>query len=174
LLAVCVWGGTGLMGAGVGPCTDGSANETILPVRNAQTTYCVSDFGWSDTWFKGYFTTYNQQRDVFSGEDSFNLRWAGMTGAGWLSPTMDIGTTVPNLIGSQWGILTAIDYVTPGLETAVRSVIGHADGLRVTITTMLENSLLTIHFRIQNTSTTRSFDNLVLSDYFNFRLWARM
>jgi len=54
------------------------------PFGNAQTTYCASEFGWSDTWFRSFQNVYNQQLDVFSGEDSFNLRWIGMSGTGWL------------------------------------------------------------------------------------------
>ncbi len=114
---------TPLFAAGVAPCTDGSAGELIIALRNSRTTYCTSAFGWSDTWFRGFQASYNQQADVFSGEDSFNLRWTGMTGSGWLSPTMDIGTTVPNLIGSQWGILTDVAYTTPGLQNQTFSEI---------------------------------------------------
>ncbi len=154
--------------AGVGPCTDGASNETILPVRNSVTTYCTSDYGWSDTWFKGFHNVYNQQLDVFSGEDSFNLRWIGMTGSGWLSPSMDRGTTVPQFVGSPWSVLQAIDYVTPGLETQTRSVIGHADGLEATITTTLVNNLLSINFVFENTNSSGSIGGLVFSDYFNF------
>jgi len=154
--------------AGVAPCTDGSAGELIIALRNSRTTYCTSAFGWSDTWFRGSQATYNQQADVFSGEDSFNLRWTGMTGAGWLSPSMDNGTTVPNLIGSQWGILTDIAYTVVGQQNQTFSRIGHANGLQIDITTTLTNALLDINFVIRNTSTTNTVSNLVLSDYFNF------
>lgn len=157
-----------MFAAGVAPCTDGSAGELIIALRNARTTYCTSAFGWSDTWFRGSQSSYNQQADVFSGEDSFNLRWTGMTGSGWLSPSMDIGTTVPNLVGSQWGILTDVAYTTPGLQTQTFSEISHASGLQVAITTTLTDALLNINFVIRNTSTTNTVSNLVLSDYFNF------
>lgn len=56
-----------LFAAGVAPCTSGANGEKILPIRNAQTTYCSNDYGWSDTWFKGFQNVYNQPLDVFSG-----------------------------------------------------------------------------------------------------------
>ena len=65
-----------------------------------------------------------------------------MTGAGWLSPSMDNGTTVPNLIGSQWGILTDIAYTVVGQQNQTFSRIGHANGLQIDITTTLTNALL--------------------------------
>ena len=157
-----------LFAAGLAPCTDGAAGEKIIPIRNSQTTYCSSDFGWSDTWFKGFQNVYNQQLDVFSGEDSFNLRWTGMTGSGWLSPSMDAGTTVPNNVGSPWSVFQAIDYITPGDETKTRSIITNPVGLQATIETTLVGNLLTIRFLFQNTNTTGTIDNLVFSDYFNF------
>jgi hypothetical protein len=157
-----------LFAAGVGPCTDGANGETVLPIRNAQTTYCSSDFGWSDTWFKGFQNVYDQQLDVFSGEDSFNLRWTGMTGSGWLSPSMDAGTTAPLNVGSPWSILQAIDYITPGDETRTRSIITNPAGLQATIETSLVGTQLTIRFLFQNINATGTIDNLVFSDYFNF------
>ena len=157
-----------LFAAGVGPCTDGANNETVLPVRNSQTTYCTSEFGWSDTWFKGFHNVYNQQLDVFSGEDSFNIRWIGMTGSGWLSPSMDAGTTVPTNVGSPWQVYQAIDYITPGNETATRSIIRHPDGLEATITTSLLGTQLAINFVFRNLNTSGSFNGLVFADYFNF------
>jgi MYXO-CTERM domain-containing protein len=157
-----------LVAAGVGPCTDGANNERIIPVRNAQTTYCTSDFGWSDTWFQGFQNVYNQQLDVFSGEDSFNLRWIGMSGTGWLSPSMDAGTTVPTNVGSPWQIFQAIDYITPGDETATRSIIVHPAGLEATITTTLSGSQLAINFLFRNTNANGDFNGLVFADYFNF------
>jgi hypothetical protein len=157
-----------LFAAGLAPCTDGANGEKIIPIRNAQTTYCSSDFGWSDTWFRGFHNVYDQQLDVFSGEDSFNLRWTGMTGSGWLSPSMDIGTTVPQNVGSPWSVLQAIDYITPGDESGTRSIIVHPAGLQATIETTLVGSLLTIKFLFQNINSTGTIDDLVFSDYFNF------
>ena len=157
-----------MFAAGVGPCTDGANNETILPVRNSLTTYCTSDFGWSDTWFRGFQNVYNQQLDVFFGEDSFNLRWIGMTGSGWLSPSMDAGTTVPVNVGSPWSIFQAINYITPGVETGTRSIIVHPAGLEATITTTLQGTLLTINFLFRNTNPTGAFNGLIFADYFNF------
>lgn len=159
---------TSVFAAGVAPCTDGAAGETIIAVRNSKTTYCTSAFGWSDTWFRGYRTSYSSQADVFSGEDSFNLRWTGMTGTGWLSPSMDIGTTVANAVSSQWGVLTDIAYTVPGQQDQTSSVISHANGLQIAITTTVTDALLNINFVIRNTSATNTVSNLVLSDYFNF------
>lgn len=157
-----------LFAAATAPCTNGANGEKIIPIRNAQTTYCSSDFGWSDTWFKGFQNVYNQQLDVFSGEDSFNLRWTGMTGSGWLSPSMDAGTTVPTNVGSPWTVFQAIDYITPGDETKTRSIISNPAGIRATIETTLVGSLVTIKFLFRNTNTSGTINNLVFSDYFNF------
>src|SRR5262245_43825819 len=65
------------------PCTGGTANETILPVRNSLQTYCVSDYGWSDSWFVGTPANYVASLDIMSGDDSPALRWSGgATGPG--------------------------------------------------------------------------------------------
>src|SRR2546423_1642297 len=80
--------------AGIAPCSSGSGTETVRPVKNSVMTYCVSDFGWSDTWFfSGSITTYTQSLDVLSGDDAPNLHYTGGThgndAGGWLSPSID-------------------------------------------------------------------------------------
>ena len=45
--------GMAAQAANIPPCGAGAAAENILPVSNGITTYCVSDFGWSDSWFIG-------------------------------------------------------------------------------------------------------------------------
>lgn len=165
-----------LRAAATQPCTAGSAGETVLPVKSASsgTTYCVSDFGWSDTWFKGAPTTYSSSADVFSGEDSFNLKWSGSTGSGYFSPSMDVGTRAPRLTSSvaglgasQWSIVNPLAYVAGSGNTQAQSKIGHASGLQVTITTTSVGKLVTVKFDIYN-SGTNTVENVIFSDYFNF------
>src|SRR5215831_12063903 len=82
------------------PCNAGihtALGETVIPLSNGQITYCISDFGWSDTWLLGTPATYNLALDLLSGDDAFNLKYntpAGLLGpgTGWLSPSLDAGT----------------------------------------------------------------------------------
>ena len=64
------------------PATPGLAGENIFPIYGAS-TYCVSDFGWSDTWLAPVMNTYDQARDVLSGDDAANLKYEDWR---WPSP----------------------------------------------------------------------------------------
>jgi hypothetical protein len=81
---------------------------------------------------------------------------------------MDIGTTVPQNVGSPWSVPQAIDYVTPGDETKTCSIIPNPAGLQATIETTLVGNLLAIRFLFQNINSTGTVENLVFSCYFNF------
>src|SRR5665213_3313317 len=117
------------------PCTPGSASENIIPVTNGVKTYCVSDYGWSDTWFLGSPAVYSQPLDMLSGDDAFNLTYGNGktgTGLGWLSPSMDQGTLSAQPIPSAWSVITPVH--STGASSA-ESVIGDADGVQITLDT---------------------------------------
>lgn len=171
---------------GIAPCTSGANSaETVLPVRNSRHTYCVSDYGWSDTWFfDPNISTYSNQLDVMSGDDAPNLRWDLFTGAtgygncndltspgtgcGWLGPSLDQGTLNPTSKNTNWSVVSGqgVHYVVPNSQA--QSQIQHPDAMRITITTTANDLRAELRFDILNTSTTRTLTNLLLGDYFNF------
>ena len=157
--------------AGVAPCTGGSTTaETVLPVYNNVQTYCVSDFGWSDSWFGGKPSSYSAGLDVLSGDDAVTLRYTGQPGTylNWLGPSVDSGTMSPvNKSGNIWSIVTPVAYVG-GNTSIARSVIQNAaNTLRITITTTVTNYLVSLNFNIQNIGAS-TISNIQIGDYFNF------
>ena len=161
--------------AGIAPCTDGvsGGNETILPVRSSAMTYCVSDYGWSDSWFRsGTITSYNGQADVLSGDDALNLRWSGGAAAptnGWLGPSLDADRTntsaAVNNRGTSWTITTATHYITG--TSVVQSTISHASGLQIVLTTSVTGLRTDIRLDITNNGPS-AITNLQVGDYFRY------
>ena len=164
----------GSLGLGVGqagavlPCTAGAAGENIIPVGNGQTTYCVSDFGWSDSWFLGSPATHNPALDMFSGDDAFNLKYTTATGGGaglgWLSPSLDKDTLFAQPVVSRYSVVTTVHYT--GANSA-ESVIANPDGLQITIDTTASGPGVLLGLTIKNTSSS-TISGLQLADYFNF------
>ena len=161
----------------VPPCTAVGTMD-IIPLANAHAAYCVSDYGWSDTWFVGSApATYDPRLDVLSGDDSPNLHFGISGGApspvasgfGWISPTMDGGTLTPSLAtGSPWTVVTPVHF-TVGSTTA-QSLVRHPLGLDLLITTTLDatGQQITQNFAITNTTAGTTFIDVVLADYFNY------
>ncbi len=158
----------------VAPCTLAPGVVDIVPLSNPTNTYCVSDYGWSDTWFVGSAPSiYDPRLDVFSGDDSPNLRFGILggepvvSGFGWLSPIMDVGTLEPTVAtGSVWEVVTPVHGVA--LNT-VASELHHPLGLNIMITTSLGvTGQITQGFLIENTSLVSTFTGLRFADYFNF------
>ena len=161
----------------VAPCTTAGALD-IIPISNGSATYCVSDYGWSDTWFVGTApASYDPRFDVLSGDDSPNLHFGIKGGApspvvsgfGWISPLMDGGgpTAGGFLTGSPWTIVTAVHAT--GL-LSVESLVRHPLGIDLLIATSLDPSgqQVTQRFTIMNTTDTTTFSDLLFADYFNY------
>jgi len=153
--------------AAVAPCTPGVAGENVIPVQDSQITYCVSDFGWSDTWLLGKPANSAMNVDMLSGDDALNLSYSGGligSGLGWLSPSMDSGTLAPQVVPSKWSVITPVH--STGANSA-ESVIGDADGLHITLDTSVIGGGVQITMAIKNTSIS-TLTGFELSDYFNF------
>jgi hypothetical protein len=151
------------------PCTAGAANENVLPVQNANLTYCVSDYGWSDAWFVGNPLVYTPTLDLLSGDDALNLNYLAPvggigSGTGWISPSLDQGTLVAQPVPSRWTVITPLHYTG---ASSVESTIGNPDGLRMTINTSAIGTGVQLTLFITNGSTS-PIDGLQLADYFNF------
>jgi hypothetical protein len=154
-------------------------------VVNNKGAYCVSNFGWSDTWysvganesFPPFPSTYDRTTDLFSGDDSPNLAFSDvfgnrLSGTGWLSPIMDGGSLFPSYDTlSQWQIVSPLEYVDPTNTDTLRSTISYAVAggtLDVTITTHLTaTGELQQTFDITN-NTGITLADVFFSDYFNF------
>jgi len=165
-----------LQAAATAPCTGGAHSETVLPVGNTVQAYCISDYGWSDTWFSSPVpTTYSNARDVLSGDDSPFIRYtvgSGNTlggGTGFLSPSMDRGTLTPQDNGTtRWEIVQALSYTsgTNVAESVIRSV-STSDGLQIAITTTVVGYQVSLHFQFTNTGAP-VINNLRFGDYWNY------
>ena len=160
---------SGSYAAALAPCSSGAVGENIIPVRNGLTTYCVSDYGWSDTWLLDSPLAYNANFDMLSGDDAFNLHYttppSGQgAGLGWLSPSLDAGTLSATRVPSNYTVLTPVHSTG---ANAAESVIINPDGLRITIDTVLIGLGVRINLFITNTSIS-PITGLQLADYFNF------
>jgi hypothetical protein len=158
------------------PCTDALGMD-IIPLSNGIATYCVSDYGWSDTWFVGSSPgIYDPRFDVFSGDDSPNLHfgilggdhWTTVSGFGWISPIMDGGALTPSMLTfSPWTVVTAEHYTG---ATSAESVVAHPRGIQATIVTTLNpvSQEVTQRFTFLNTTSALTFTDIVFADYFNY------
>ena len=162
----------GLQAAAVQPCSAGANNETILPIKNSVQAYCVSGFGWSDTWFFSNPGSYDGNKDVLSGDDSPFIRYTvgpGNTagnGDGFLSPSLDMGTMNPQNINSNWSIIQNLSY-THGSDTASSTIQDANDGLVIAIMTQVIGSQVFLHFAFTNNGA-QAINNLRFGDYWNF------
>lgn len=158
------------------PCTPAGALN-IIPLANPHATYCVSDYGWSDTWFVGTApAAYDPRHDVLSGDDSPNLHFGikggepppVVSGFGWISPLMDGGgPTAGFATGSPWTVVSAVHAT--GMTTA-ESLVRHPLGIDMLITTSLDpvGQEVTQRFAITNTTGATTFSDLLFADYFNY------
>lgn len=152
------------------------AGMDIIPLANGIASYCVSDYGWSDTWFIGSSPAiYDPRFDVLSGDDAPNLHYGidgsnrmATSGFGWISPIMDNGTLTPSFAtGSPWTVTTPVHPIAP---STVQSLVHNADGIDLQITTSLApaGQQITQTFTITNVRLAGSITDLLLADYFNF------
>ncbi|MBL0928252.1 MAG: hypothetical protein IBJ11_11475 [Phycisphaerales bacterium] len=169
--AALAQGGPGV----VAPATPGLAGENIIPIHTGTMAYCVSDFGWSDTWLIPDMMVYDPARDALSGDDAVNLRFSvgGVvaSGNGWLTPSMDAGALHASYAtGSPWRMVVPVDWIGGGpMGTSItRSVITHpVYGLNIQITTSAFGNVMSQTYDITNLGS-RPVEDIVLSDYFNY------
>jgi hypothetical protein len=174
---------TGAQAAVIGCNTDGGP---ALAVNNAHGAYCVTDFGWSNTWYtvgangSPIPSVYDRALDLFSGDDAVNLSFdfsngsntTHVTGNGWLSPLLDAGALAPFFVtGSPWQSLAPVHYVTPGDETATESqaILQLPDGvIRMVIdTNILPDGKIRQFYTVINEAD-GFLTNIRFADYFNF------
>ncbi len=182
-LAACA--GLSAEAAVVGCNTD--ATTSVLAVNNELGAYCVSDYGWSNTWYSTSNnhpipSVYDQELDLFSGDDAVNLSFSildesgpiPVTGNGWLTPTLDAGALFPFYnTNSNWSVRSPVQYTTPGDETKTQSVIrltlpgnlGVIDSVIDTI--MMPDGAVRQFYTLINNSDALLTD-ITFADYFNF------
>lgn len=152
----------------IAPCSN-VGGQTVLPLNSGSMTYCVGDYGWSDTWLVPALNQYDQNRDLLSGDDAGNLHYTRggqqVPGTGWLSPILDRGTLAPNYpTGSPWTVQTATHYV--GVATAESTIRNPADDLRLTIRTNVTGDTMTQTYILS--AGDFAIGNILLADYFNY------
>jgi PEP-CTERM motif len=184
-LGILCWFGGGAQAAVIGCNTDGT--PSVLAVNNSRGAYCVTDFGWSNTWYSvgadgthPLPSTYDQELDLFSGDDAVNLGFSIFAGSegpvrvtekGWLTPTLDAGALFPFYnTGSPWTVLDPVHY-TNG-ETATQSTItldlpGLGSVNTIIDTEILADGTVRQFYTIQNNADGFLTD-ITFADYFNF------
>lgn len=162
----------GMSGFFSNPCTPGLFGENIAVVRNSEVAICVSDYGWSDTFFvRPIPSLYDQSLDVLSGDSAHNFMYTinGVlaSGNGWLTRGMDGGQLVPSYsTGSPWTVTVPIHYV--GGINKTQSVIHQpVHGLDIMITTEVVGPSVVQTFNIMNNGK-NILDSTTFADYFNY------
>jgi PEP-CTERM motif len=165
--------------SGIGNYTNAagaSVTGSVVAIRSTTQTYCSTAFGWSDTWFASpTITAYNQNLDVYSGENALNLQYklggvAQQSNLGFVTPIMDRGTTVPGLLEASgtrflWNVVEDVN-VTASNQS--RSIIRHSrDLLELMVLTTVVGNVVTKDFSLTNFST-NNYTDLFLGAYFNF------
>ena len=165
---------------GTPPCSTVLAMPAIniIPLTNGSSTYCVSDYGWSDAWFVGSAPVrFDPRLDVLSGDDAPNLHfgirggdpWPVVSGFGWISPVIDGGELEPvHETGSPWIVTTPVHFTV--FDTTAESLVRHPAGMDLLITTSIDlvGQGITQTFVLTNTTPDLTFEDIVLADYFNF------
>jgi len=160
------------------PCLSPAVTTNMGPINGGNpvtsSTYCVTGYGWTDTWFPTMQpTAYNQHLDVFSGDDAPSLSYTlnGVkVGTGnifnFLSPFLDGGHLVSQNIGGGATLLT--DVPVGKLTNPASSLIQVAEvqiGIKTTVNP--DNSVTQV-FTFTNTSPSATVTGLTFDDYFNF------
>jgi hypothetical protein len=127
-------------------------------------SYCITDFGNSDTWFLGNPTVYDASHDVLSGDDALGLSYRGQ-GFSWVSPYLDQGTLNPQSVPSDFSVTSPLTY-TAG-NSAAQSVVQDTNGIQITIDSSVAANVFTETLTIKNTSA-NNYVAFTLYDYFNF------
>ncbi len=144
---------------------------TVAPIYGGGQIYCQSSYGWSDTWFAdSQPATYDQRKDVLSGDNAPDLTYRRPSGAlvgsgnpyNFISPWLDGGTLNAVYIGSNWRVINDISVV--GNVGTSKITLG---GLDADITTTVLGSGITETFVFTN-NTQETILDLLFSDYYNF------
>ena len=168
--------GPAAQAAVIQPCVtaaavDGPNAITVAPIYGGGQIYCQSAYGWSDTWFAdSQPATYDQRKDVLSGDNAPDLRYKTVSGKvvgsgnpyNFMSPWLDGGTLNSQFIGSDWRVVNDISVV--GNVGTSKVTLG---GLDAEITTTVLASGITETFVFTN-RTNESILELLFSDYYNF------
>lgn len=133
-------------------------------------TYCVSDWGSSDSWY--VLATPGAPDllyDALSGDDAVNIRYSInnilRSGTGWLPPVMDAGFRAPNYAtGSAWAITQGLNN-GPIETSAITNPNGNLD---VTITTGTLAGLLFYQDYILTNGGNQTIQGIRFADYFNY------
>lgn len=158
------------------PCVTAAAQAgpnaiTVAPIYGGGQIYCQSAYGWSDTWFAdSQPATYDQRKDVLSGDNAPDLRYrlanGQIVGSGnqynFISPWLDGGTLNAQFIGSNWQV---VNDISVNLNVGTSKIT--LGGLDAGITTTVLASGITETFVFTN-NTNSAIEELLFSDYYNF------
>lgn len=160
-------------GASIGPCAGGVAKEGVLAISSSTTTYCVSDYGWTDTWLvgSGPQNQYLDSLDVFSGDAAAFVHYRANGGAGagngFLTPSLDQGSFIPQPERSNWTVANSISYLGMGASVARSTLLQTVDNLVIEITTSIVNSQVTQVYKVTNAGPSM-ISAFQMGYYFNF------
>ena len=129
------------------------------------TTFCVSDYGWSNGWFAtstpGDFPA-NQPNNLLADSGQYlSYTYNGQTYGSWLTPNVEGRNT-----GSKFSIVTPVSIVPGTNNQEAQSVI--TDGrVNITITSQVIDNNIRQTFLVTDT-TSASLTNVKFAEYFNY------
>jgi hypothetical protein len=145
-------------------CTSALTNMAAIggAPGGANTTFCVSDYGWSNGWFAtgfpGDYPANTSSNLLGDNAQAVSYTLGGTTYTSWITPQADGKHT-----GSDFTVLTPVTKVNNDQATSVVT-----DGrVNITITSTVINNNIQQIFTITN-ETTQTLTNINFFDYFNY------
>ncbi|HUI82311.1 MAG TPA: PEP-CTERM sorting domain-containing protein [Bryobacteraceae bacterium] len=138
-----------------------SPSTDMVAMSGSSTTFCVSDYGWSNGWFAtgapGDYPANTSSNLLADNAQAVSYTLGGTTYTNWISPYADGKHT-----NSDFTIVTPVT-VSNGVATSVITD-GRVD---VTVTSTVVNNNLQQTFKITNL-TNQTLTNINFFDYFNY------
>jgi hypothetical protein len=145
-------------------CTSALTNMAAIggTAGGSNTTFCVSDYGWSNGWFAtgfpGDYPANTSSNLLGDNAQAVSYTLGGTTYTSWLTPQADGKHT-----GSDFTVVTPVTVVNNNQATSVITD-GRVD---ITITSTVINNEIQQTFVVTN-ETTQTLTNINFTDYFNY------
>ena len=138
-----------------------STTTNMVGIAGSNSTFCVSDYGWSNGWFAtgfpGDYPANTSSNLLGDSAQAVSYTLGGTTYTSWISPTADGRHT-----NSDFTIVTPV--TVSGNQATSVITDGRVD---ITITSTLINNNLEQTFQITN-ETTSALTNIKFLEYFNY------
>ena len=146
-------------------CTSPLPNMAAIggTAGGSNTTFCISDYGWSNGWFAtgfpGDYPANTASNLLGDNAQAVSYTLGGTTYTSWLTPVADNRHT-----GSDFTVVTPITKVSADEATSVVTD-GRVD---ITIDSTVINNNIKQTFTITNETAGKTLTNITFTDYFNY------